>query len=481
MRFRAFLGLSAILLHSPYVGADYTTTINAKSNRGTWDGWGTSLAWWAREFGDRTDLADIFFTLTTQTFLGVSLPGLGFNIARYNAGASSWNTYSGESMVQSSNIIKSRQVEGYWQDWGSADPTSSSWNWAADRTQRQALTNAMDRGVTRVELFSNSPMWWMCKNHNPSGASDGSENIASWNLEQHAIYMATVAKYFNDNWGVQFESVEPFNEPSASWWKANGTQEGCHIDVSTQATVINYLRSHLDSFGLESVIAASDESYYDQAVTNLQTIGSTAISKIARVNVHGYQYGAGNRNGLYSLVSGANKALWNSEYGDGTASGLDLASNLLLDFRWLLPTAWVYWQAVDGDGWGLVDGDNDSGQLNTVNQKYWVLAQFTRHIRPGMRILDGGSSNVVAAYDSSSNKLVIVAVNYNTAQYINFDLSSFSKRPADGTAVVRWSTQISGGDRYVQHSSDTTISGSKFWSYFSTNNVQTFEVTGVSL
>jgi len=76
-------------------------------------------------------------------------------------------------------------------------------------------------------------MWWMCNNHNPSGASDGGENIQPWNLEQHAIYMATIAKEFQGKWGIRFETVDPFNEPTANWWKADGTQEGCHISVST--------------------------------------------------------------------------------------------------------------------------------------------------------------------------------------------------------------------------------------------------------
>ncbi|OBT61505.1 hypothetical protein VE03_09129 [Pseudogymnoascus sp. 23342-1-I1] len=481
MRFHAFLGFAVVLIHSPHTAADYTTTIDAQSNRGTWDGWGTSLAWWAKKFGDREDLADIFFTLKTTTLMGLSLPGLGFNIARYNAGACSSNTYDSTSMAVSANIKSSRQVDGYWIDWASEDPTTSSWNWGVDATQRQALRNAIDRGANRIELFSNSPMWWMCKNKNPSGASDGSENIQSWNLEQHAIYMANVAKYFKDNWDVQFESVDPFNEPSATWWNSAGTQEGCHFDVSTQATVINHLHTHLASRGLSTVIAASDESYFDQAVTNLQTIGSTALSQISRVNVHGYQGGSGRRDTLQSLASAANKKLWNSEYGDAVGSGLDLTSNLLLDFRWLIPTGWVYWQVLDGSGWGLVQADNESGEITGVNQKYWVLAQFSRHIRPGMRILDGGNSNVVAAYDASTKKLVIVAANYGTAQYINFDLSGFSQRPAEGAAVVRWNTQIDGGDRYVQYTSDTAVSGSKFWSYFSTNSVQTFEITGVVL
>ncbi|KAL2162964.1 hypothetical protein VTH06DRAFT_6800 [Thermothelomyces fergusii] len=461
--------------------ADSTTTINAGSNWGTWEGWGTSLAWWAKAFGNRDDLADTFFTLKSTTVNSVTLPGLGFNIVRYNAGASSWRPVGNERMVESPNVRRSRQMEGFWLDWYDADPNSSSWDWSVDANQRSALQKAIARGANRTELFSNSPMWWMCKNHNPSGSSDGSENIQSWNLEQHAVYMANIAMVFRDRWNIRFESVDPFNEPSANWWRADGTQEGCHIDVATQATIVNHLANHLAQRGLSTVITASDESYYDQALRTLQTVGSSALGHISRIHVHGYQYGGGNRAGLRDAAAAAGKRVWNSEYGDGVASGENLARYLLQDMRQLRPTAWVYWQVLDGGGWGLLDADNDSGWLGGPTQKYFVLAQFARHIRPGMRILDGGADNVVAAYDAAASKLIIVAVNWDAPQYINFELSRFTGRPADGTVVPRWSTQIGSGDRYVHHGSDTFIRGTKFWSYFERNMVQTFEVTGVRI
>ena len=245
----------------------------------------------------------------------------------------------------------------------------------------------------------------------------------------------------------------------------------------------------------------SDESTNDMAVSTFNSLGSTALGQIARINVsvhaprcnldtlltrplpdlqvHGYQYGSGRRDTLYSLASGAGKKLWNSEYGEGDATGVQLVSNLLLDFRWLRPTAWVYWQALDGGGWGLIDADNESGRLGNANQKLFALANFARHIRPGYRILDGGSDNVVAAWDSSARKLVIVAANWGSAQYLNFELSGFATRPANGTVVQRWSTILGSGEQYKQYS-DTTISGTKFWSNFATNQLQTFEVTGIA-
>jgi len=134
------------------------------------------------------------------------------------------------------------------------------------------LLKAKERGAQRFELFSNSPMWWMCKNHNPSGADDGGESLTSWNITQHAIYLSSIAKYAADNWGVNFESVEPFNEPMGGWWKSRGgdgsegTSEGCHVERSTQVSIIHALRAELDARGLwQTTISASDENSYAQA------------------------------------------------------------------------------------------------------------------------------------------------------------------------------------------------------------------------
>ena len=85
--------------------------------------------------------------------------------------------------------------------------------------------------------------------------------------------MAVVAKYYKDNFGITFNSVDPFNEPIADWWKANGTQEGawcyhggrretddasgCHIDVASQASIIGSLRTELNNRGLSSTIISA--------------------------------------------------------------------------------------------------------------------------------------------------------------------------------------------------------------------------------
>lgn len=473
--------LSALVIATitllPCARANYTTAINPGTDWGTWEGWGTSLAWWAATFGNRDDLADLLFTTKSTAVNGQTLPGLGMTIARYNLGASTFTAANGARMVVSPNIRRSRQIEGFWLDWTSSDPTSKSWNWSADPNQRAMLLKAKSRGVTQLELFSNSPIWWMCINHNPSGSPSGStDNLQSWNYQAHAVYLATFAKFAKDNWGINFNSVEPLNEPIANWWKETGTQEGCHVGVSTQATVINFLRTELNSRGLNStIVAASDESFYDMAVNTWNSLPAGAKSQVARVNVHGYQYEGGRRDTLFSITVG--KKLWNSEYGDGQGDGMRMVTNLNLDLRFLHPTAWVYWQPLDGGGWGLIQADNNNKTIGSVNPKLYVFAQYSRHIRPGMRLIDAGEPNSVAAYDAAARKLVIVTANYGTAQAITLDLSRFSTAAGP---VTRWTTVTGSGEKYGRHT-DTTISSKRITTTFSPNTIQTFEIQNVTL
>ncbi|GAA3458214.1 hypothetical protein ACFFSW_03165 [Saccharothrix longispora] len=458
--------------------ADATVGVTT-TGQGTWEGWGTSLAWWANAFGDRDDFADLFFTTKSVTYDGAALPGLGMTIARYNLGASSWNAVGSARMVASPNIPRFKQIEGFWQDWNNEDPNSSAWNWNADAKQRAALVKATQRGAVS-ELFANSPMWWMCLNHNPSGAANAADdNLQPWNHRQHAHHLAVTARRARDQWGVDFRSVDPFNEPSSAYWHANGTQEGCHIGAATQRSVLAHLRTELDRQGLAGTwVSASDETSYDLARTTWNGFDAATKALVRQVNVHGYQGTGGRRDLLANDVRASGKVLWNSEHGDGDGTGLQTARCLLLDFRWLKPTAWCYWQVMDPTaGWGAVKYDGSTLRAGAVETKLYVLAQFTRHIRPGMRVLETGSDLAAAAYDQAARRLVLVAANTGAAQTLTFDLGRFATVP-NGTAT-RWSTLTSGaGDRYTRRQ-DVAVRDKQVRLAFAAGAVQTVEVDGV--
>ena len=80
----------------------------------------------------------------------------------YNAGASSNISYDGSSISYSPNIPWWKEIQGFWIDWASEDPASTSWDWTQDANQVNLLKLAAARGLDSIEVFSNSPIWWMC-------------------------------------------------------------------------------------------------------------------------------------------------------------------------------------------------------------------------------------------------------------------------------------------------------------------------------
>jgi galactan endo-1,6-beta-galactosidase len=459
-----------------------TIQINPDVTWGKWDGWGCSLCWWAKAFGDRDDIADLLYTTRTVAFQGNSLPGLGLNIVRYNAGACSWNEVDGVKMAVSKTILPFRQMEGFWVDGKRDDPTSESWDWSVDANQRAMMLKARDRGANRFELFSNSPMWWMLSNRNPSGSAGGNtDNLPSENYRKHAVYLATIAKYAKDNWGLTFTTVEAFNESTSNWWNADGKQEGCHFSIPAQKAVLGLLRQELDARGLQYMpISASDDNTYDGAVKNWSDFDAPTKAEIRQINVHGYQGGKGRRDLLFQAAKADSKGMWNSEYGEQVATGLELARNLNLDLHQLHPTAWCYWQAIDGGksgGWGLLPGDLTAKTIGSANPKYFVLAHYSRHIRPGMTMIDCDDRNMVAAYDATEQKLVLVMLNDAAPRPVSVNLSKFGdvKGP-----ITCWNTEPLASARYEVHN-DIQLEGKGFTASVPGHAVETFEIANVTL
>jgi galactan endo-1,6-beta-galactosidase len=413
--------------------------VHPARNLGTWEGWGSSLAWWARAIGG-TGNADYYADLIYTTNSVDSYPGLGLNIVRYNVGG------GGTSQPLENKGPKlhwQMDIHGYWVDPKSTDPGSDSWKWSVDANQRAMLLKAHDRGANVFELFSDSPMWWMNLNHSTAGSADGDNCLQPANYDRFATYLATVARYSADHWGIRFGSIEPFNEPSANWWTYPGRQEGCHFNVSTQRTIVHVLRKALDKVDLKDVVvAAADENDVDVALSTWNLYDASARASVGKVNVHGYyegteSYRGVNRPALRRAVG--TKRLWQSEYGDGDGSGYTMAKSIIQDIHGLNPSAWVYWQPVEPDvkdnGWGLINANfiNTDDQkkehadtpLVRVNRKFFVYGQFTRYLRPGFRIIDISEPNSIAGYDAISRKLVIITATGDSPKTIEFDLSAF--------------------------------------------------------
>ena len=471
--------------------------VNPSEQLGTWQGWGSSLAWWARAIGGTAN-ADFYADLIYRTDASHGYPGLGLNIVRYNLGGGGIDQ---PSENKGPKLQWQMDIHGYWVNPTSTDPNSPSWDWSVDSNQRTMMIKALERGADIFEMFSDSPMWWMNSNHSTAGSDSGGDCLDRANYDRFATYLATVARYASDHWGIKFGSVEPFNEPSAMWWKYPVRQEGCHFDTATQGRIAQLLRKDLDKEQLSDVaVAASDENDFDVALRTWNSFDVATRAVIGKVNAHGYyqgteSYRGANRPGLRSAVG--EKPLWQSEYGDGDGSGYTMANSIIQDIRALRSSAWVYWQPVEPDvkasGWGLlnanyVDTEDRSKadvltRLVRVNRKFFVYGQFTRFLRPGFEIIGTSDENSIAAYDFSSHKLVLITLTEeNSPQELKVELSKFSKV---GDTIQQIATTTAPGDGvpdWKQHFETFPLNKDHAKSFSATlfsKSVYTFVVEGV--
>ena len=157
-------------------------------------------------------------------------------------------------------------------------------------------------------------------------------------------------------------------------------------------------------------------------------------------------------------------------------------------------TSWSYWQPLDETyGWGLIKFSNDAttrwwGEDTSfwnVHYKYYVFCQFTRHIRPGYKIIEASGSyqdnHVLVAYSDQDERLVVVATRYGSANdQITFDLSQFDTTTAG--AVSSWVTDTVLSKKYKAQSPEVnSLSGNLLQTTLNPWSIQSIEVEGVKM
>ncbi len=436
--------------------AQYTASVDLNTKYQTFEGWGTSLAWWANVVGgypdaNRNNYISQFFDPVT---------GMGLNVVRYNIGGGENPAY----LPPNGAYIQYRaRVPGF-------EASAGHYDWTQDANQRWVLQQSMRKGVTVEEAFSNSPPYWMTNSGSATGANGSGDNLSPNYTSQFADYLTTVAKYYHDTWGVTFRTLEALNEPASGYWHFGGNQEGCGFAPATQDTMVKALASSLSQKGMSYTgVSASDETSIDTAVSTLNSFDSTAIGEIAQINTH--SYGGSERSQLQAAAKATGKRLWLSEYGDGDGSGMTMAAQILKDVRNLQPAAWVYWQTVDnGDGWGFVKNglDGSSNYSYTVNEKFYVMENFSRFIRPGYTFVGMSDGYSVAAYDGTGTVAIVTLNSGSTTQTVTYALNNFGSGPWTVTPYVTSASQ-----NLVQGAS-SIVSGSSFMQTLPGASVTTF-------
>ena len=393
------------------------------------EGWGTALAWFANVTGawpdeDREHLADLFY----------SEDGLRWTIARYNIGG-------GNKADTTPYLRTGANVPGFWRqppgtsgrDWWRAD-RDDMWDWSQDAAQRwwlDAISARVDKPI--FEAFSNSPPWFMTASGRVSGARNRRDDNLRVGFEKpFAAYLARVVDELQQRHGVVFRTLSPFNEPNTLYWFADNTQEGARWSPQRQAMMIDAAHEALVARGLDTVIAAPDETNSHLFLEDWAAWPSETRARIGQLNVH--SYGTVHQTAVRDIARSTGIRLWMSENDtplpndpedfQGMNSALAFAEHVIMDLKRLEPSAWVFWQAVEtlsgrngrpSSNWGLVKADLRAPAAGLhpvhVTRKYWAMAQFSRFIEPGFRLVPVDDVDTVGAVSADGETLVLVHVN----------------------------------------------------------------------
>lgn len=398
-----------------------TACINPGSRQQTIEGWGVSLCWWAHMCGkwDDAKVDDLVKMLTSED-------GLNYNIFRYNIGGGDDPSHYNGHMAKGKGIRA--EMEGF------KSSEYAAYDWSKDAGQRKVLEKlAKARPDAIFEAFSNSAPYWMTYSGCASGNSDaGKDNLKPEYYGAFCDYLIEVCKHMKSEYGIEFKTLDPFNEPNTNYWGANGGQEGCHFDPASQVNLIRVLYPKLQASGLKTVISACDETSVPTALGELQLYQKEGdvLGMLGQFNVHTYGGNAMDKVNLKDLVHETGLPFWMSETGSGgtgIAGNLGLAQRMFDDLNYLMPQAWVDWQFVEeaNDQWCTVRG-NFSQQSYSKVKNFYVRMQVTRFIKAGYTLLTTGRSDLLAAISPEGDKLVVVMLNTGTeAKHVSLDLSLF--------------------------------------------------------
>lgn len=418
------------------------------------EGWGTSLCWWAHVVGGYTN---------REEYADLAFKELGLNIVRYNIGG-------GENPARTNTMEFRARIPGF-------QPEPGKWDWTADANQRWMLRAAVARGANHVVAFANSPPHWMTMSGSVTGSTNGTDDNLRRDFERpFAEYLATVVSNLSVLDKVKFDTVTPMNEPSANWWKLGNRQEGAHMSISQQARMINLLREALDRQGVRATIVASEDNDEHNAWAAISSYNAATLSNVSHIVTH--TYSANDSQRLQQLAEKTGKPLWVSEYGDGERSGLRLARRIRNDIAEKRAQAWIYWQFADNAGaWGFVNNRLDGRDASfRLTRKFHVMAQFSRFIRPGFQIVQADDKDSLAAYDTGRKQLIIVSVNdSSSARTTTFKL--------DGLKVTAPTAQLyrTSSVEDVAAQPQLSITGSSFTAQLPASSVTTFVIADATL
>ena len=408
-------------------------TIDAQQLRQHWDGWGVSLCWWAGQCGKWEDekIDEIISWL-------VSPDGLNYSHFRYNIG--------GGDDPENRNCELHHMAEGKGlraEMEGFKDFTGDKYHWERDEAQRKIMLKIREMRPDAVfEAFSNSCPYYMTYSGCVGGNADGfQDNLKPEYYEEFAHYLVDVCKHYRDKYGIEFKTLEPFNESATGYWYQNGSQEGCHFEYQSQIDFLRVLAPILQQSGLKTMISASDETCTWQSIEAFQAYQEAGVLQfVGQWNTHTYDADDEQRTQLSLLTRQAGIPLWQSETGSGgrgLGGNLSMAQRLFDDVRVMQPEAWLDWQYMDeaSDQWCTIRGSFRKHTYKKV-KNFYVRQQCSRFIKRGYDIVETSCPQSLAATNAARDTLVLVLLNEGEEIVHEISLKSLGKLPKVGKIIA---------------------------------------------
>lgn len=419
-------------------------------------GFGASDAWSCQFVGKnwpenkKNQIADLLFSKENDP--NGNPKGIGLSVWRFNIGGG-----SAEQGAESDITDKWRRAECFLGTDGQLD-------WTKQSGQSWFLKAAKERGVETFISFLNSPPVAISKNRKAYSSSPDSYNLSPDNYSKHVNFIADVLTHFKNEKGIEFNYISPFNEPQWDWMKP--TQEGSPAKNAEIASISRLLNNELGKRNILTKIEIpetaqinylfetgnkanrgdqvyaffnSDSEYY---LGNLSHIGH-------KVAAHSYfttwdsNKMKETREKVHQKINEIDSGLeyWMTEYcilenneeikGNGRDLGMKpalyVARVIHADLTIANASSWQWWLAVSPydykDGLVYIDKNETDGKIYD-SKILWVLGNYSRFIRPGMRRIEtqinnqtGRSINCSAYKTENESELVFVITNYDSNDF----------------------------------------------------------------
>lgn len=378
----------------------------------TFEGFGTSSAWWSQTIDNEETAREIARLLYDDE------TGLGLDIYRYNIGGGEKdnpNTRIGDPNRRTESFYVLNEETGEYE-----------YDFTRDANARRMLDMAVEYGAKEVILFCNSPHFSMtASGHASGGLTDYASNLPEENYQAFVDYVLTIADWFVAQ-GYPVTAISPINEPMWSWGGGWVGQEGCHYTADETVAVLELFATEMQKrnspYKLNGPESGQLSPEYYEYIDKF--FASEILNKFCDT-YSGHSYWIDNNYWVKSDVGNKfatqypDKKLEMSEWCelplkiDSTTidSGLYMANIIAQDLNLMNAVSWQSWTAVNGDG--LMELKNSE---LVIYNRYYAYKQFANFIKPGMTridILDSfeGDSKIVSTAFKGDGETVIVLIN----------------------------------------------------------------------